>query len=47
VSVRYSADVLAYFKAGGAGRQTRMDEALKQWVASQHLEHKRGARAET
>jgi len=35
VSVRYSPEVLAYFKAGGAGWQTRMDDALKQWVARQ------------
>ncbi len=33
VSVRYSPEVLAYFKSGGAGWQTRMDEALRQWVA--------------
>lgn len=33
VSVRYSPEVLAYFKASGAGWQTRMDEALKQWVS--------------
>lgn len=35
VSIRYSPEVLAFFKAGGAGWQTRMDDALKQWVASQ------------
>ena len=35
VSVRYSPEVLAYFKSEGAGWQTRMDEALKQWVAAQ------------
>ena len=34
VSVRYSPEVLTYFKASGAGWQTRMDEALKQWVAT-------------
>ena len=34
VSVRYSPEVLSYFKASGAGWQTRMDEALKQWVAT-------------
>lgn len=37
VSVRYSPEVLAYFKSAGAGWQTRMDEALKEWVAA----HKR------
>ena len=41
VSVRYSPEVLAFFKAGGAGWQTRMDEALKQWVASHGPGHKR------
>ena len=35
VSVRYSQDVLDFFKAGGAGWQSRMDDALKQWVSSQ------------
>ena len=34
VSVRYSPEVLAFFKAGGTGWQTRMDDALKQWVSS-------------
>jgi uncharacterized protein (DUF4415 family) len=33
VSVRYSPEVIAFFKAGGAGWQARMDDALKQWVA--------------
>ena len=32
VSVRYSPEVLAFFKAGGTGWQSRMDDALKQWV---------------
>ena len=32
VSVRYSPEVLDYFKATGAGWQTRMDEALLEWV---------------
>ena len=35
VSMRYSPEVLAFFKSGGAGWQSRMDEALKQWVSSQ------------
>lgn len=35
VSVRYSQDVLDFFKAGGAGWQSRMDDALKQWVSRQ------------
>ncbi len=33
VSVRYSTEVIEFFKAGGAGWQTRMDDALRQWVA--------------
>lgn len=37
VTVRYSPEVVAYFKASGAGWQTRMNEALCEWVA------KRGA----
>jgi len=32
VSVRYSPEVLQYFKASGAGWQTRVDEALLEWV---------------
>lgn len=47
VSVRYSPEVLAYFKSSGAGWQTRMDDALKQWVASQGQVRKRAARSET
>jgi uncharacterized protein (DUF4415 family) len=42
VSVRYSPEVIAFFKAGGAGWQTRMDDALKQWVAK----HSRTGRSE-
>jgi uncharacterized protein (DUF4415 family) len=32
VSVRYSQDVLAYFKFTGAGWQSRMDGVLKEYV---------------
>jgi uncharacterized protein (DUF4415 family) len=32
VTVRYSPDVLAAFRATGAGWQTRMNEALKDWL---------------
>ena len=35
VSVRYSPEVLDFFRAIGAGWQSRMDDALRQWVASQ------------
>ena len=40
VSVRYSPEVLVFFKASGAGWQSRMDDALKQWVSS-HSKTKR------
>lgn len=36
VSVRYSPEVLAAFRATGRGWQRRMDEALREWVA-QHM----------
>jgi uncharacterized protein (DUF4415 family) len=32
VAVRYSPEVLAYFRATGAGWQSRMDEALREYV---------------
>lgn len=36
VTVRYSPDVLAYFRATGAGWQTRMNDVLREWVKSSH-----------
>jgi uncharacterized protein (DUF4415 family) len=33
VSVRYSPEVLQYFKASGSGWQTRMNEALLEWIS--------------
>ena len=33
VSVRYSQEVVAYFKSTGAGWQSRMDGVLKEYVA--------------
>ena len=33
VAVRYSPEVLAYFRATGTGWQTRMDEVLREYVA--------------
>jgi uncharacterized protein (DUF4415 family) len=45
VSVRYSPEVLAFFKASGAGWQSRMDDALKQWVSS-HSKTKRRIQSE-
>ena len=35
VSIRLSPEVLAYFKATGAGWQTRMDAVLRQYVDQQ------------
>lgn len=32
VAIRLSPDVLEYFRAGGSGWQTRMDEALREYV---------------
>ncbi|HRZ25052.1 MAG TPA: BrnA antitoxin family protein [Candidatus Contendobacter sp.] len=37
LTVRYSPEVVAYFKATGKGWQARMDAALKEWIA-QHPE---------
>jgi uncharacterized protein (DUF4415 family) len=34
LSVRYSPEVVEYFKALGEGWQTRMDEALKEWMTA-------------
>lgn len=33
VSIRLSPEVVAYFKAGGPGWQTRIDAALREYVA--------------
>ena len=43
VSVRYSPEVLAFFKAGGAGWQSRMDDALEEWVFDQSKTKRRVA----
>ena len=32
VTLRYSTEVIDFFKATGQGWQTRMDEALKDWI---------------
>ena len=37
VSVRYSPEVLAYFKSTGDGWQSRMDGALREYVAQHSL----------
>ena len=41
VSIRYSPEVLDYFKATGAGWQTRIDETLRAWVAKQAARQQR------
>ncbi len=33
VSIRYSKEVVEYFRSTGKGWQSRMDDALKQWIA--------------
>lgn len=40
VSVRYSPEVVAYFKSTGEGWQSRMDSVLREYVSR----HSRGAR---
>ena len=34
LTVRYDADVIAAFKATGSGWQTRMNDALREWLES-------------
>ena len=43
VSVRYSPEVLLYFKATGTGWQTRMNEALIEWVNKRSARSRSGA----
>jgi uncharacterized protein (DUF4415 family) len=43
VSVRYSPEVLQYFKATGSGWQTRMNEALLEWVTKRSARTRSGA----
>ena len=38
VTLRYSPEVVKYFKETGEGWQTRMDEALKEWI-KKHPHH--------
>jgi uncharacterized protein (DUF4415 family) len=46
VAIRFDRDVLVAFRASGAGWQTRMNAALKEWLAS-HPAKRRGSRART
>lgn len=32
INIRFSAEVVEYFRASGSGWQTRMDAALKDWI---------------
>ena len=34
-TIRLSAEVVDHFKAGGRGWQTRIDEALREWIGKQ------------
>jgi uncharacterized protein (DUF4415 family) len=36
VTVRYDADIVESFKAGGEGWQTRMNNALREWLSTHH-----------
>lgn len=42
VSVRYDADILAAFRATGEGWQTRMNDALRTYLAEHPLEEAHG-----
>ncbi len=33
-TIRLSQDVIGFFKSGGSGWQSRIDEALREWVAT-------------
>lgn len=37
LTVRYDADIIDAFKAGGSGWQTRMNNALREWLASHSI----------
>ena len=43
VSIRYSPEVLEFFKSSGAGWQSRMDAVLKEYVESHSREDAAGA----
>ena len=36
-TIRLSQDVIEHFKAGGRGWQTRIDEALREWIAKRDV----------
>ncbi|NYT66504.1 BrnA antitoxin family protein [Alcaligenaceae bacterium] len=37
ITVRFDSDIIDAFKAAGPGWQTRMNDALKFWITTQHL----------
>ena len=41
VTIRYSLDVLEYFRTTGPGWQARIDDALKEWVAQDRQNRER------
>ena len=43
VSIRYSPEVIDYFKASGAGWQARMDDVLKEYVEARSTGEAKGA----
>ena len=43
VSIRYSPEVIDYFRASGAGWQARMDAVLKEYVESHSTGDAKGA----
>jgi uncharacterized protein (DUF4415 family) len=43
VSIRYSPEVVAYFRASGAGWKARMDAALKDYVEVHSTSDAKGA----
>lgn len=43
VSIRYSPEVINYFRASGAGWQTRMDDVLKDYVEAHSTGDAKGA----
>lgn len=43
VSIRYSPEVIDYFKASGAGWQARMDAVLKEYVQTHSIGDAKGA----
>jgi uncharacterized protein (DUF4415 family) len=42
VAIRFDRDVLEAFRAGGAGWQTRMNTALKEWLTAHPARRKSG-----